>query len=81
LIFLSSCQSPTARDIAKYVGRPNLEIPCISNGDGTCVINGELRDLTPGMLCTDTNNFQDMQNHLEMMEFYKYKCKKFGRCK
>ena len=80
LTFLSSCQTPTAREISKYVGRPQLNPPCISNGDGTCFFNGEILDTT-NMLCSPSSDFDKIQTHLERMEFLRYRCKKYGRCR
>ena len=77
---LSSCQSVTAYKIARYVGRPNLENPCIANGDGTCYRDGDLYE-TENMICGPAQDFGDLQTHLESMEFFKWKCKKYGNCK
>ncbi len=80
LLVLTSCQTPTTREIADYVGRPELGIPCIANGDGTCFENGEIKETT-NMLCAPPTTWNLGQDHLENMEYYTYRCKKFGRCK
>lgn len=81
LVFLvTSCQTPTAREIAKFNGRPDFEPPCIANGDGTCYQDGELRDTT-NMVCGSTFTFDQVQDWIEFLEFNRYKCLKYGRCK
>ena len=81
LIFIAaSCQTPQAEQIGRYNNRPITELPCISNGDGTCYRDGELFN-TVNMICGDASDFDKIQTHLERMEFYRWRCKKYGRCK
>ena len=78
-ISLVGCQTHDAAEIAKYVGRPNVESPCISNGDGTCYRAGELTS-TLNMMCGEAVGYGEIQTHLEDMEKFKYLCKKYGVC-
>lgn len=78
LLTLSSCQTPTAREIARYIGRPNFGNACVANGDGTCFENGELRNTT-NMICGDANRYDLVQSHLEDIEFRLYRCLKNPR--
>lgn len=81
LLGLASCQTPTAREISEFVGRPDFGNPCIVNDDGTCYENGELREAT-NMLATDPEKFDEIQTYIEEIEFRLYKCIKFKkRCK
>lgn len=83
LLFLGlvSCQTPTAREIADYVGRPDFGNPCIVNDDGTCYENGELREAM-NMIATDPEKFDDIQTYIEEIEFRLYKClKSKKRCR
>lgn len=79
-LLVSSCQTPTAREIARFNGRPDFEVPCIANGDGTCYQDGELMNTT-NMICGSTNAFNQVQDWIEFLEFSRYKCLKYGRCK
>ena len=74
-----SCQTATVSEIAKFARRPNAEKPCIANGDGTCFRDG-VRINTTNMICGEAENFGDIQEHLELMEYYYYRCKKYKRC-
>ena len=76
-IFLS-CQTPDSRRVAEYVGRPSFSNPCIANGDGTCFQNGELRETT-NMICGDADSYDDVQTHLENVEFRLFRCLKSSR--
>lgn len=78
LTLSSSCQTPDARRVAQYVGRPTFANPCIANGDGTCFENGELRDTT-NMICGDVDSYDEVQTHLENVEFRLYVCLRSGR--
>lgn len=75
-----SCQTPTASDIARFNGRPTFAPPCISNGDGTCYRDGELED-NLNNLCGSGGEFDQVQDWIEFLEEWRYKCIKFGRCK
>lgn len=78
LLILIGCQTPTAREIARYVGRPEFEPACIMNGDGTCYKDGELLDST-NMLGAPPKEFEQLQRHLESVEKRLYICLKYKR--
>lgn len=80
LLIICSCRStPSAQYIADQVGRPEIESPCISNGDGTCFRNGELLQ-TENMLCGESVYLGKMQTHLEKMEKFKFLCEQYNQC-
>lgn len=80
VLCVASCQTPTAGEIATFNGRPDFEIPCIANGDGTCFRDGEIEDNTNN-LCGSGGGFDQVQDWIEFLEKYRYNCLKFGRCK
>lgn len=77
-----ACQTtPTAREIAEHVGRPNFPPPCINNDDGTCYREGELES-SVNSLCDNTDTYIDAQDYIEDIEHRLYVCLKFPRrCK
>ena len=82
IILMGACQTPTAREIAEYVGRPYFPPFCQANGDGTCYREGEL-ELTENYACGDINtDYVPVQNHLEKVEKRLYICLKYPKkCK
>lgn len=77
---VTSCQSPTAKEIAKFNNRPDFAPPCISNGDGTCFRDGQ-PEVTTNMFCDYAGEVDAYQDWIEFLEEYRYLCKKFGRCR
>jgi len=74
-----SCQTPDARRISEYVGRPEFSPACISNGDGTCYKDGELLEDTTNFLMTDGEEYGRLVDHLENVERRLYICLKYRR--
>lgn len=77
------CQNTTTRQIAEYAGRPHMDKQaCVANDDGTCfeLSSGDEKEVE-GMFCREAILWNDMQNHLERIELFYWRCKKFGRCK
>lgn len=79
LLILISCRTPSSGEIARFNNRPEVNDPCIANGDGTCFRGGELLNTT-NMLCGESENYFIIQNYIDRLEKYRYYCKKFGRC-
>ena len=79
-LILISCQTPTQIEISQYAGRPIVNDPCISNGDGTCYRNGELIENTENFLMGEIDDYNPMQSHVEKLEKFYYYCTKFNQC-
>lgn len=78
LILASSCQTT---DASRYFKKPKLKPACISNGDGTCYEEGELVEDTTNWLCTDPDNFDEIEKYHSDKEQRLYICLRYGRCR
>ena len=79
LLILISCRTPSTGDIARFNNRPQVNDPCISSGDGTCFRNGELIN-SQNMLCGEPDDYFTIENYIDLLEKYRYYCKKYDRC-
>ena len=77
VLITASCQTIEA---GRYFKRPNIKA-CISNGDGTCYIKGELVEDTTNFLCSDPENYATIQEYYEDKEYRLMLCLRYGRCK
>ena len=78
-LIIVSCRTPSTGEIARFNNRPQTKAPCISNGNGTCFRDGELFNTT-NMLCGESDDYLAIESYIDMLERYRYFCKKYNRC-
>ncbi len=78
-ISLYSCQSLSAKKIGEFNGRPDLGKWCLADGNGMCEDGDRLRPVR-NMFCVDSNKALMGQDHLEKMEFFRWRCLVHGKC-